>query len=303
VVDGLFARVHIFQDAEAGAARVRQYLTRGERPAVLLGLGDDEVRQEVRRLRGLCAAMPVLLLRDGPSDVAGGGAVIPRPPGHRLASGRDLEAEGRALCEALAPWATRADGATPRPEAVPKRYPDPLERLAAASRQLRERVSRGDVMSVVLGFAAETFPRVAIFMVRKGQAVGLVGRGLPAAGGPDAGALRQLQLPVDEPACFRAVLETRSPQRGRPEGPGDLRLVRSLGQAIPAEVYVAPIESGGRVAALLYADALPAQRSVGDARAVEIVVHEAGLALDHALLRHALAEREGRKGVDPKRGG
>ena len=64
-----------------------------------------------------------------------------------------------------------------------------------------------------------------------------------------------------------------------------------LGAAPPKEAYVAPIESGGRVAALLYADNLPDDRPIGDTTALEIVLHEAGLAFDRALLEHALAER------------
>jgi hypothetical protein len=65
-----------------------------------------------------------------------------------------------------------------------------------------------------------------------------------------------------------------------------------LGNALPAEAYVAPIESGERVVALLYADNLPGGGPLGDTAALEVVLHEAGLALDRALLERALAEAE-----------
>jgi len=55
---------------------------------------------------------------------------------------------------------------------------------------------------------------------------------------------------------------------------------------------VAPIESGDRVVALLYADNLPAEQPIGDSSALEVVLHEAGLALDRAVLERALAEAE-----------
>lgn len=308
VLDGLFARIHIFQDAEAGVARVRQYLARGERPAVLLGVGDDEARaaQRVRRLQGLCAAMPVVLLRDGAGDAVGASGVAVRPPARRLArvgAWPGLEADAEALREALAPWATRpAPPAPPAAEVRPAaRQPDALERLAVVSRQLRESASRGDLMSLVLGFAAEIFPRVALFVVREGHAIGVAGHGLPRAGGPDDAGLRRLRLPVAEPACFRRALESRALQRSRLEDAGDRRLAESLGDVVPAEVCVAPIESGGEVVALLYADALPDAGPPADARALEIVLQEAGLALDHALLARSLAEPSGRARPGPGR--
>jgi len=57
--------------------------------------------------------------------------------------------------------------------------------------------------------------------------------------------------------------------------------------------FVAPIESGERVVALLYADNLPGGERIGDTSALEVVLHEAGLALERAVLERALAEAEG----------
>ena len=44
--------------------------------------------------------------------------------------------------------------------------------------------------------------------------------------------------------------------------------------------------------ALLYADNLPEGLPIGDTTMLSIVLHEAGLALDRALLERALAEAE-----------
>jgi hypothetical protein len=67
-------------------------------------------------------------------------------------------------------------------------------------------------------------------------------------------------------------------------------LVLRLGGETPTEAYVAPIESGGQVVALLYVDNLPASDPIGDTTILEIVLHEAGLALERALIERA---REG----------
>ena len=44
--------------------------------------------------------------------------------------------------------------------------------------------------------------------------------------------------------------------------------------------------------AVLYADNLPSGAPIGDTSALEVVLHEAGLALDRAVLERALAEAE-----------
>jgi len=71
--------------------------------------------------------------------------------------------------------------------------------------------------------------------------------------------------------------------------PRDRAFVARLGSSCPREVYLAPIESSGCVVALLYADNLPADGPLGDTTALEIVLHEAGLALDRAILERALS--------------
>ena len=88
------------------------------------------------------------------------------------------------------------------------------------------------------------------------------------------------------------MLFTGDAVQGPPTDAGDHRLLAMLGTGIPKEAYVAPIHSGGSIAALLYADDLPEARSLGDTTALAIVLHEAGLALDRALLERALAETQ-----------
>ena len=81
--------------------------------------------------------------------------------------------------------------------------------------------------------------------------------------------------------------------RAAPSDDGDRRLAALLGARAPREAYVAPIESGDRVVGVLYGDNLPADAPIGDTSALEVVLHEAGLALDRAVLERALAEADG----------
>jgi hypothetical protein len=182
-----------------------------------------------------------------------------------------------------------------RPKGVERKPVDEacIERLRKISDRLRDPSTVGDVLTLVLEFASESFERVAMFMVRDQDAIGIAQRGLEEAGGPDDAAFRRVTVPVDEPACFQEVIARRKPRRLVPDDDGDRQLTGRLGNAHPRELYVAPIESGGHVAAILYADNLPGGGRIRDPAALTIVLHEAGLALDRALLERALAEAEG----------
>jgi len=148
------------------------------------------------------------------------------------------------------------------------------------------------VLNLVLEFAAESFGRVAMFMVRDDVAVGIAQRGLPAAGGPGDEEFRELRVSLDEPAWFRTAIESGEAHTAPPQDEGDRRLWAMLGRSAPGQAHLAPIESGGHVAALLYADNLPERSPIGDTTMLSIVLHEAGLVLDRALLERALAEAE-----------
>jgi len=302
---GLFARIHIFQHVEGGIARIRQYLTRGDLPAVLVSTrvpadtlsGGDDVEELLRRLRAQASRMPILVMHDGSDEPRSGldaaDAVVTRPSLSVLVDRRrhaELQRAADALRSALEPWTGRSAAAH---QASHTPSAPQLERLRAISDRLRDPATLGDVLRLVLEFAGESFARVAMFMVRDHEAVGIAQRGLSEAGGPDDAGFRELVVPLAEPAWFRRVLESGAAQRCGPSDAGDRRLAERLGRALPGEAYVAPIESGGRVAALLYADNLPGGSPLADPTALAIALHEAGLALDRALLERALAQAEG----------
>ena len=104
--------------------------------------------------------------------------------------------------------------------------------------------------------------------------------------------MRELSLGSREPAWFRRVLETRRPLRAAPSDNGDHRLAVLLGNEIPAEAYVAPLVTGERVAALLYADNLPGGDPLGDTGGLEVLLDAAGIALDRALIERTLRRSE-----------
>jgi hypothetical protein len=293
--------VHIFQKTELAIARIRQYLIRHETPVVLVSQdappdpnsGARAPAEILARLKAQAGRMTTLLLADAGSGAGpqGADAVLQRP------TPTDLYNPRRACVLTELAEALRRDVAAHRPGAAPPVDANSgdarLRRLREVSTELRRAAPRGEIIPVVLRFASELFGRVAMFLVRDGLAAGMAGHGLEQAGGPDDSALRELALRADAPSWFRRVLAGAGAVRGAPEDEGDRELCRLLGNVEPAEAYVAPLESGDHVVALLYADNLPDGGPLGDTQALEVVLHEAGLALDRAALERQLAEAEG----------
>jgi hypothetical protein len=299
----VFPRVHIFQTSDLGISRLRQYLARRELPVVLIAAdapadplsGARDCAEIVRRLKSLAPRMPVIVLHDRQAAAPRGAGVraadcVPKPTLTDLADSRAVEARASCARALLLASARAAEAARARPARAGTG--NPVARLKEVSARIRDPASRGELLAHVLGFAGHHFARVAMFMLRDDRAVGLAQVGLPRAGGPGDAGLREIEVPRDEPGWFRAVLRSRSPVRGEPTDAGDRRLAVLLGNAIPREAYVAPIESGGEVVALLYGDNLPGGEPFCDTAALEVVLHEAGLALDRAVLERTLEEAE-----------
>ena len=302
------ARIHTFQHTELGIQRIRQYLLRRELPVVLLSAstppdpvsGARDVYDVATRLRRQSPRLPIVVVSVAGSrppprrrGVAAPNAFAERPKDGALSDSRrsaerlELAAALRASVERLSDSAPASPAA--RPDAAAEGTSAELARLRDASARLRERARQGEVLSHVLSFAAQSFSRVALLMLRDDTLVGIAQLGLGKAGGPDDAALRDVHLPARESSWVRRVLDTRQPVRGRPVDDGDHRLCVMLGNEVPLEAWVAPIESASRVVAVLYGDNLPGRALLPDTGALEVVLHEAGLALERTLLERTLA--------------
>jgi hypothetical protein len=296
-LDGVCRRVHIFQHREAALDRIRQHLMRGIVPTVVLCDVGRTSRIEsaqgfIQRLRALAPAMPILALRpehvpQGAAEGFDGVVIRPSSPSADPKRWHLYKALAQRVRDELGPWLRGEHKTSAR-----RRVLNGLDRLKGVSERLRDPATQGEVLTLVLDYAADAFARVAMFMVRDEVAVGMAQRGLPATGGPDDAGLRAMELgPGALPELFEEVLAERTARRRPMRGDLDLRFATRLGAATPREAYAAPIESGGRVVALIYADNLPDEKPLPDTTAFEIVLHEAGLVLDRAVLERALAER------------
>jgi hypothetical protein len=308
----VFPRVHIFQNGESGITRIRQYLRRGEIPIVLVSIdlsservtGVDSLAEFLRRLKLLAPSMPVLVSRYDEAvsgeSIDAANAVLTGPDPALLANRkawRNLKEEAERFRTEVTAWlkqpvqpASDSKRVERSPASGNADGPENLRALRALSERIRDPANHGDVLKLVLKFASESLSRVAMFMVRDEVALGIAQIGLPRGGGPEDARLREIELNVSEVDWFRQVLESRSSLCSPASGDGDRALAQRIGNREPAQAYIAPIMSGGRVVALLYADNLPGTEPIGDTSVIEIALHEAGLALERVLLQRALAQ-------------
>jgi hypothetical protein len=315
VLGSICKRIHIFQRPENGIVRIRQYLRRGEEPGVLVSSdipsdphsGIDGPLDLIARLRAHAPRMPIYLVQSGPTDSEAVASTdcesLRRPANHEFANRRSwerLESAGAELRKILGNCPSTDSHASAPTLAVSAEAPADrfsaagLRRLKLMSDRLRDPSVRGEVLSLILEFAAESFSRVAIFMVRDDEAVGMAQAGLERAGGPGNEAFRQIVIPVRKPSWFRNVLDHREGLKAAPADAGDRELAALLGSSVPRQAYVAPIESSHRVVALVYVDNLPDGAPIAETASLEIFLHEAGLALERALLERALADASDR---------
>ena len=287
-------RVHIFQRVDLAVERIRQYLARGVVPLVVAGprlLERNADPTLLGRLRAVAPGIRVLALLERGSDPnppEGFDGIVERPAA--LAADPELwggnESVASALRRTLVEFAGAAAAASAPPDSSSRAA---LDRLREVSDRMRDPSGRHDVLSLVLEFAAGQFARVAVFMIRDDGAVGMARQGFEsAAGGHDPGPVELELLTGDLPPLFGRALEARRGVSGE-LGPCGSDIAAWLGSESPQQAYVGPIESAGGVAALLYADHLPERRPIGETTALEVVLHEAGLALDRAVLERTLA--------------
>jgi hypothetical protein len=151
----------------------------------------------------------------------------------------------------------------------------------------------GGIILLVLRFASELMNRAVVFLVKDQEIVGLGQFGMDSDGALADVRVRRMKIPRLEPSVFSAVLEETAPCRlTLGHGFWDNYLREQLGGGMPAEIFLGPIISEGKVVAILYGDNLPEKKTIGDTEALEIFLSQAGLAMEKALLERRLRGRE-----------
>ncbi len=307
-----FVRVHVFQKAEQGLSRIRQYMIRGEFPVVLIstavkidplsgihGLGDF-----VKRLKSQAARIRVIGIRECAEKntpakdpgIPALDAVLERPSQRQIREwGGNENAETRAafarsLQQTLA-ISAQGGGETPK-KAPAADVQSEIQRLRDMTEKLQAASSRGEILPAVLAFASEHFARAAILVARDQEIFAVAGHGIDALEVDPLGAAQSVSVPAHEKGWIRSAVDSGKPVQSAPQTEADRCLLERFGGLIPAAAYLGPISSGGGVVAVLYADTGETGAKIPDVSSLEVVLHHAGVALDRAALERARWEAD-----------
>ena len=301
-----------------------EQVRRGQRPVLLIDLimprldghgilGGLEVMEIVAEK---FPDLPMMLMTDHPNVEAekkarelGGMAVLRKPKKIEVRErkgGEVLQALFREVARSLpTPAGGEAELAEPYPliappavsaadsggktiESLPEGSPG-LYLLKGMLQELANPLLGGGVILLTLRFASEMMNRAVIFHVNGDAIVGLGQFGLDIMTENADRMVRKLRLQVSADSLFARVLASQRAVKGHlTDSESDRKLQTQLGGVEPAEVFIGPLVSEGKVVALIYGDNLPEKKEIGNVETFEVFLSQAGMAMEKVLM-----ERQG----------
>jgi hypothetical protein len=168
-----------------------------------------------------------------------------------------------------------------------------LGTLKAMFEELRFPSATAEITLLILRYASELVNRAVLFMVTREDIKGLGQFGIELKGVSADQKVRQIRVPVAETSIFSGVIRDKTSKMGKfSDSAWDTYLKKELGGAEPKEFFVVPLISNNRVAAILYGDNIPDNKPIPNIAGLEIFVHQAGLAMEKALLERRIMELE-----------
>jgi CheY-like chemotaxis protein len=183
----------------------------------------------------------------------------------------------------------RKEMGEPASQSAPVVQSTGISLLRGMLEELNDPALGGGIILLVLRFASEFMNRAVVFIVKRDRIVGLGQFGIDDGSGAADSIVRNMKIPRDDESLFARVIESRLSVKVAPDdGPWTRYLLEKLGGDTPAEIFVGPIVSEGKVVALLYGDNLPGEMPIGDTDSLEIFLSQAGVAMEKAFLQSKL---------------
>ncbi len=154
----------------------------------------------------------------------------------------------------------------------------------------------GEITAWLLRHASAIVRRCVLFSYSRDwiRAMGQVGIA-PDRSGEDE--ISMVRIPANEPSVLQLVAESRESYRGElRRSTWNEYLAIELGGLVPPEVVVVPMMVNGNVVALLYGDNLPSGEAIGPIDALELLMLQAGLAMEKTTLEIRLRTLQERLG-------
>lgn len=183
-------------------------------------------------------------------------------------------------------------GEAPAPTSVNIPQSTGISLLRRMMEELNNPALGGGIILLVLRFASEFMNRAVVFIVKRDEIAGLGQFGINDKEGLADTKIRNLRIPRSVDSIFTPVIESQLSLRTKPDDSNwNHYLLSQLAGRFPAEVFLGPIISEGKVVAVLYGDNLPETNPIGDTEALEIFLSQAGQAMEKALLLRRLKEK------------
>ena len=215
----------------------------------------------------------------------------------------DLSAFAAKLAAHVLPHLAEAAAARPAPR--PKRKPAgegataggapaedaarPFEFLKRRLVELRQGGDANQITALVMEAAREFFERAVLFVVKHEEARGLGGFGLAPRGETLNLLARQITIPLGEASVFRDVTQGRRGFCGAPPSERWLgHLMGRIGRFQSQGVALLPLVTHRETIALLFGDNPETGREPAGLEALEVLVQQAGIALENVFLQRKI---------------
>lgn len=175
----------------------------------------------------------------------------------------------------------------PSPEGSPAPLPPKrtLSALKAVLSEIRSPSFTGEITLTIMRYAAEIVNRGVLFVLRKDGIAGMGQFGIDLRGTSADERVRNIKIPLDQPSVLAEVIERRQTYHGKLEKTfWNDYLVEQLGGSVPEEVVAVPMIISGTVVVIFYGDNLPKNRPIGEIEGLELLMMQAGLAMEKSLL-------------------
>ncbi len=198
------------------------------------------------------------------------------------------EFAGKLLQEVLPALRQRSPAATAAKPAAPGGSRD----LRALQQYLAELEGSPDatrISTLVMKVAREFFERAVLFLIKQDEVRGLGGFGSAGSGENINLIARELTIPLSQPSVFLEVVSSGKPWHGAPpEGKWSRYLIGRLGRFRSSEVALVPLVAHRDTIAILFGDNPETGRAPERLEAFFLFVHQAGIAMENALLQRKL---------------
>jgi CheY-like chemotaxis protein len=171
----------------------------------------------------------------------------------------------------------------------------PFEFLRRRLKELRQPGDANQIAALIMKVSREFFERSILFVVKNDQVRGLGGFGLAPREETLNLLARQVAIPLGEPSVFADTASSRRAFVGPP--PIDRwsgHLMGRIGRFQSSEIALLPLQAHRETIALLFGDNPETGRGVAGLDALEVFIHQAGIALENVFLQRKLQSLQAR---------